>query len=131
MQKYSSNFSIYLLYIQIQEKSNYTVDDWYILRYNGINNAGVAQLVVHLIRNQKVTCSSHATSSMTKDILWMSFVSYICLWQVILLRSYIRLRPVISCFAQFKGKYNITANSVCNITFDLSKISLNQRWNIT
>ena len=28
--------------------------------------AGVAQSVVHLIRNQKVTCSSHATSSMKK-----------------------------------------------------------------
>ena len=33
--------------------------------YNIIVDAGVAQLVVHLIRNQKVTCSSHATSSIT------------------------------------------------------------------
>ena len=53
-----------------------------------------------------------------------SFFSYICLRQVILLRR------VILCFAQLKGKYNITANRVCNITFDLSKISLQRSWNI-
>lgn len=30
-----------------------------------VKNAGVAQLVEHLTRNEKVTCSSHATSSKT------------------------------------------------------------------
>lgn len=34
-----------------------------ILYINYASHAGVAQLVVHSIRNRKVTCSSHATSS--------------------------------------------------------------------
>ena len=43
--------------------------------YNIIVDAGVAQLVVHLIRNQKVTCSSHATSSITHLVYakWVFF----------------------------------------------------------
>jgi len=71
------------------------------------------------------------TKAMKKDIQRMSFFSYICLWQVILLRSYIRLRRVILCFAQVKGKYNITETKGFNITFDLSKITLQRSWNST
>jgi len=41
------------------------------------------------------------------------------------------LCQVILCFAQFKGKYNITETEGFNITFDLSKISLQRSWNIT
>ena len=41
------------------------------------------------------------------------------------------LRRVILCFAEFKGKYNITETKGFNNTFDLSKISLHRRWNIT
>ncbi len=41
------------------------------------------------------------------------------------------LRRVILCSAQFYGKYNITKTKGFNITFDLSKISLHRRWNIT
>ena len=45
---------------------------------------------------------------MKKDIRWMSFFSYICLWQVILLRSYIRFMPSEIVLRTFYGKYNIT-----------------------
>ncbi len=38
-----------------------------LLSYNVLNDAGVAQSVEHLTRNEKVTCSSHATSSTVKD----------------------------------------------------------------
>lgn len=38
---------------------------------NGL--AGVAQLVEHLTRNEKVACSSHVTSSKKKDTLCVSF----------------------------------------------------------
>ena len=38
---------------------------------------------------------------------------------------------VILCFAQLKGKYNITETEGFNITFDLSKILLQRSWNIT
>ena len=36
---------------------------------NNPKNAGVAQSVEHLTRNEKVTCSSHATSSKENRIL--------------------------------------------------------------
>ena len=38
--------------------------------------AGVAQLVVHSIRNRKVTCSSHATSSNKEAIFRYSLFFY-------------------------------------------------------
>ena len=41
------------------------------------------------------------------------------------------LRRVILCFAQFNGKYNITETEGFNITFVLTKISLQRSWNIT
>ena len=41
------------------------------------------------------------------------------------------LRRVILCFAQFNGKYNITETEGFNITFALTKISLQRSWNIT
>ena len=56
----------------------------------------------------------------------MSFFSYICLRQVILLRSFIWLCQVVLYFAQFKGKYNITETKGFNITFDLQKYHSNE-----
>ena len=41
------------------------------------------------------------------------------------------LLRVILCFAQFNGKYNITETEGFNITFVLTKISLQRSWNIT
>ena len=65
------------------------------------------------------TSVSEYIANKPKISLWFGFFSYI--W----------LTPSDIVLAQFKDKYNITANGVCNITFDLSKISLHQRWNIT
>ena len=61
--------------------------------------------------------------SQKKDIFGCLFSSYICLRQVILLCSYIRLTPSDIVLRTVNGKYNIT--------FELSKISLQGRWNIT
>lgn len=63
--------------------------------------AGVAQLVEHFTRNEKVTCSSHATGSREKTSEGMSFFSYIFLRQVILLRGFIRLTPSDIVFCTF------------------------------
>jgi len=41
----------------------------------------------------RAVSSSLTTPAKKKDIHWMSFFSYICFWQVILLRSYTRLTP--------------------------------------
>ena len=46
-----------------------------------------------LLSTRGRSLSSLTTPAKKKDIHWMSFFSYICLWQVILLRSYIRLTP--------------------------------------
>ncbi len=51
-------------------------------------------------RGQLRAGSTPASGTMKKDIHWMSFFSYTCLWQVILLRSFIWLRQVLLCFAQ-------------------------------
>ena len=54
---------------------------------------GIAQLVEQRSPKPRAVSSSLTTPAKKKDIHWMSFFSYICLWQVILLRSYIRLTP--------------------------------------
>ena len=46
-----------------------------------------------LLSTRGRSLSSLTTPAKKKDIHWMSFFSYICLWQVILLRSYIWLTP--------------------------------------
>ena len=64
-----------------------------IVCYNILVFRGIAQLVEQRSPKPRAVSSSLTTPAKKKDIHWMSFFSYICLWQVILLRSYIRLTP--------------------------------------
>ena len=50
--------------------------------------------------------------------------SFIRLWRVVLLRSFIVLRTVLFGFAKLSGEKNITEAECFNITIDISKISL-------
>ena len=62
-----------------------------IVCYNILVFRGIAQLVEQRSPKPRAVSSSLTTPAKKKDIHWMSFFSYICLWQVILLRSYIWL----------------------------------------
>ena len=81
---------------------------------------------------QKYVCIYYERESQKKRLVSTSrFFSYICLRQVILLRSYIRLTPSDIVLRTVERQINITETEGFNNTFDNSKITLHRRWNIT
>ena len=75
--------------------------------------------------------SSPRWPTMKKDIFGCLFSVIFAYGKLYCYAVIFGLRRVILCFAQFNGKYNITETAGFNITFDLSKISLQRSWNIT
>ena len=92
----------------------------------------IAQLGEHLPYKQRVIGSSPIVPTRKNDLFRQVVFSVIFACGKLYCCAVIfGLRRVILCFAQFNGKYNITETEGFNITFVLTKISLQRSWNIT